>query len=359
MVGLRNQRAQHAALLQRYATALESPDDGLNLAFEWAKLRCDSFLADTPGIGRSLLAGYAPTSPGWGDGRPGYAWYFGRDACWTALAQLAAGDRESPRDVLKFLAQTQDVTGKVIHEYTTSGLAHYDAADSTPLFLLLAGRFAAWTGDLDYLKRHWEAIERAYRFCLETDRDGDGLIENTRVGHGWIEHGPLGGAHVSLYLAACWIAALEALEPVAEALGRSDLGAEMRTRRGHGPRHGRSDASAAAETTRSASWPTGRSRCIGPPCSPCPCCWGGGSRGHGRLAGYAVAGPEFSAPCGVRMLATGDPLFEAKGYHRGAVWPLYTGWVSLAEWKAARYRGGAGAPQRQRRARGGARQRRV
>lgn len=33
------------------------------------------------------------------------------------------------------------------------------------------------------------------------------------------------------------------------------------------------------------------------------------------------------------MLATDDPLFQPTGYHRGAVWPLYTGWVSLAEWR--------------------------
>src|SRR5207244_3603516 len=115
----------------------------------------------------------------------------------------------------------------VIHEYTTSGLAHYDAADSTPLYLLLAGRYAAWTGDLAYLGERWSELERAYRFCLETDSDGDGLIENTRIGHGWIEMGPLSGAHVTLYLASIWAAALAALAPVARGLGRAALADEL------------------------------------------------------------------------------------------------------------------------------------
>ncbi|MGE0354559.1 MAG: amylo-alpha-1,6-glucosidase [Gemmatimonadales bacterium] len=330
--GFRNQRQQHAGLLHRYGASLETPVPALDLAFEWAKVRCDGFVAQSPGVGRSLLAGYAASTPGWGDGRPGYAWFFGRDACWTAFAQLAAGDREGPRDVLKFLSQSQDVTGKVLHEYTTSGLVHYDAADSTPLYLLLAARFAAWTGDLEYLERYWPAVERAYRFCLSTDRDGDGLIENTRVGHGWIEHGPLGGARVTLYLAACWLAALEGLEPVVDALGRADLAEELRERAG---------AARAAIHRRflvEGEWALG----LLPDGSPqlhrtamlaVPLLLGAVDPDDAASWYREIAGEGFSAPWGVRMLATDDPLFQPTGYHRGAVWPLYTGWVSLAEWR--------------------------
>jgi glycogen debranching enzyme len=334
--GLQRQRWQHTEQLHTYGAGLETPDRSLDLAFEWAKVRTDSFLAETPGIGRSLLAGYAGSRPGWGDGRPGYAWYFGRDACWTAFAQLAAGQREAARDVIRFLSQTQDVSGKILHEYTTSGLVHYDAADSTPLYLLLVGRYAAWTGDLEYLRKYWDQVERAFRFCLETDTDGDGLIENTRVGHGWIEHGPLGGAHVSLYLAACWVAALEGLEPVAEGLGRADLAEELRER------------CLAARAAIARRFRVGGEFALGldPAGSPqmhrtamlaVPILLGAVDPGH---CGYwldAIAGPDFTTPWGVRMIAASDPLFDPQGYHLGAVWPLYTGWVSLAEWRAGRF----------------------
>jgi hypothetical protein len=30
-------------------------------------------------------------------------------------------------------------------------------------------------------------------------------------------------------------------------------------------------------------------------------------------------------------------VFDPEGYHLGSVWPLYTGWVSLAEWRTGRY----------------------
>jgi hypothetical protein len=334
--GLQRQRAQHAEQVHAYGSGVVTPDLDLPPAFEWAKVRTDSFVAETPGLGRSLLAGYATSRPGWGDGRPGYGWYFGRDACWTAFAQLAVGQREPVRDVIRFLSIHQDVSGKVLHEYTTSGLVHYDAADSTPLYLLLVARFAAWTGDIEFLRKYWTQVERAYRFCLETDTDGDGLIENGRVGHGWIEHGPLGGAQVTLYLVACWAAALDGLAPVADLMGRSDLADEIRERaslaRDAIQRRFLVDGEYALGLDREGRPQMHRTAMLAVPLllgavDPSPC--------RGWLD--AIASPAFSTPWGVRMIAADHPLFDPQGYHLGAVWPLYTGWVSLAEWRAGRY----------------------
>ncbi len=50
----------------------------------------------------------------------------------------------------------------------------------------------------------------------------------------------------------------------------------------------------------------------------------------------AVAGNDFTAPWGVRMLPESDPEYDPESYHGGAVWPLYTGWVSWAEYAAGR-----------------------
>ncbi|MDX2119898.1 MAG: GH116 family glycosyl hydrolase [Gemmatimonadota bacterium] len=333
---VRQERILHARRLEERLTRLETPEPALDRAFGWAKVRLDSFLAETPGVGRSLLAGYGGSRPGWGDGRPGYAWYFGRDACWTAFATLAMGDREIAKDVLRFLARTRDVSGKIIHEYTTSGLAHYDAADSTPLFLLLAGRYAAWSGDLALLDRLWPAVLAAYQYCLETDTDGDGLIENQRVGHGWIEHGPLGGLRVTLYLAACWLAALEALAPVAQARGATALADELTAR------------AARARAAIATRFRTPEGYALGLEASGQPRVHRTAMLAVPLLLGViapedaaewfdAVAAPGFSAPWGVRMIAADDPLFDPAGYHQGAVWPLYTGWVSLAEWRGGRW----------------------
>ncbi len=335
VAGLSAQRLRHEGQVQEHLVRLRSPDEGLNRAFEWAKSRLDACFVETPGIGRSLVAGYAPSRPGWEDGRPGYAWYFGRDACWTAFALLAAGDYASCRLVLRFLGTSQDVSGKVIHEYTTSGLAHYDAADATPLYLLLAGRYAAWTGDLAFLAERWTEIERAYRFCLETDTDDDGLIENTRVGHGWIEMGPLSGAHVTLYLASIWTAALAALEPLARALGHRALADELAQR------------ALRARARIAKLFRTADGYSLGIMADGTP------QRPRTALTAVAllletvdpapatawldaVGSAGFSAPWGVRLIPREDPLYSPAGYHCGAVWPLYTGWVSLAEYACHR-----------------------
>jgi hypothetical protein len=333
--GLSAQRTRHEAQLQENTVRLRSPDEPLNRAFDWAKSRLDACFVETPGVGRSLVAGYAGSRPGWGDGRPGYAWYFGRDACWTAMALLAAGDYASSRLVLRFLGMTQDVSGKVIHEHTTSGLAHFDAADSTPLYLLLAGRYAAWTGDLVFLDERWPEIERAFRYCLETDRDGDGLIENTRVGHGWIEMGPLAGAHVTLYLASVWVAALEGLEPVARGLGRVDFADDVARRaavaRAQIAQRFRLDDGYALGLMADGTPQRQRTAL-----TAVPLLLGVGAAEAATGWLDAIASPAFSAPWGVRLVSRDDALYNSSAYHSGAVWPLYTGWVSLAEYACHR-----------------------
>jgi hypothetical protein len=335
VVGLSAQRSRHELQVQQHLVRLRSPDEPVNRAFEWAKLRLDSFFVETPGVGRSLVAGYAPARPGWGDGRPGYAWYFGRDACWTALALLAAGDYASCRLILRFLGASQDVSGKVIHEYTTSGLAHFDAADATPLYLLLAGRYAAWTGDLAFLGERWQELERAYRYCLETDTDGDGLIENTDVGHGWVEMGPLSRAHVTLYLAGIWAAALAGLTPIARGLGHTALADELVERAA------RARAQLATRFAVDDDFALGlladgtlqRQRTA---LTAVPLLLGALDVERARPWLDAIASPAFTTPWGVRLISRDDPLYSPAGYHTGAVWPLYTGWVSLAEYACHR-----------------------
>ncbi len=337
IAGLARQRNQRAVTIREARLAVRAPDERLPRAVEWAKRRLDLFLGDVPGVGRSLFAGYAPTDAGWGHGRPGYAWFFGRDACWSAFALLAAGEHSIPRQVLRFLGDTQDVTGKVIHEVTTSGQCHYDAADSTPLYLLLAARYLAWTGDRDFVASAWPRLERALRFCLSTDRDGDGLIENTRVGHGWIEGGPLGGAHVTLYLAAVWKAALEGLARVAEAVGEKRAAAECWACAARAGTAIEADFYGDAVGGYALDRRPDGSKTWTPTALQSVALLLGAANPL-RAAAYldALGSSDFSADWGVRMLPASDQRFRPDAYHAGAVWPLFTGWAALAEYRSGR-----------------------
>ena len=60
-------------------------------------------------------------------------------------------------------------------------------------------------------------------YCYSTDTDDDFLIENTMVGHGWVEGGHLFGSHTSLYLASCWQEALANAAYMAKAVDEYSL----------------------------------------------------------------------------------------------------------------------------------------
>jgi hypothetical protein len=189
------QQHRLADLKQRTA-AVDTGDPVVDAAWPWAIARLSNFMAE--GLdGRGLMAGYAASRPGWGRSRPGYAWFFGRDTCWTVDAMLAVGMHAEARNAIGLLVHTADITGKIAHEITTSGVVHYDAADATPLLLRAIAAWAEWTGELDQVRSWWPSVRRAVEFCVACDRDGDGLPENKRVGHGWVESGALGGGAVT------------------------------------------------------------------------------------------------------------------------------------------------------------------
>lgn len=319
-------------------TEVDTPDPQLNTAVRWTKIKTGAFVGEVPSLGRSLFAGFANTGAGWSAGRPGYAWFFGRDACWTAFGMLHYGDFESVKDVLRFLGRHQDGNGKILHELTTSGAAHYDAADATPLYVILMGRYLNHSGDLAFVKREWPHVEKAMAFLATTDRDGDGLIENSGVGHGWIEGGKLFGVHVEHYLAGCWAEALHTATRLAVLLDKNELAEQwiIQHQKVHNLLeqdfwnekagyfyHGKnSDGSFNENLTALAA---------------VPLLFGYGKPEDGVQALRRLAAKAFNADWGVRLVADDHPFYNPQGYHYGSVWPLFTGWTALAEFRYGRW----------------------
>lgn len=191
--GVCKQRADHARELATYATSIETPEPALSAAFEWAKLEMDGGLAGVPGVGRCLA-----TAPAKAD-RPGGAWFDGVAGARRAIAQLAAGDRNGPRDTLKFLSLIQDVDGRIIDECSTGGLCSYGVTPAIPAYLLLAAGYANWTGELDFMAQRWAAIRRAYQLGVASRPWLDAPAE-----------------------AALWASSIGAVQPLAEALGHDE-----------------------------------------------------------------------------------------------------------------------------------------
>ncbi len=318
---------------------INSPDRTFNEGYLWSVIATDQFFVNTEGLGSSLVAGYATSNKGWCgghevSGRPGYGWYFGRDGVWSAFALLDYGDFEKAKQILKTYQDFQSLDGKIYHELSTSGIVHYDASDATPLYLILAGRYLRHSGDIEFIVESWPNIQKAIEFCFSTDTDADHLIENTNVGHGWVEGGHLFGSHTSLYLASCWAEALDEASFIAGALDRSDQEANYKY-----------ESDLVKELINNDYWnPDGNYLNQGKfqdgtyhtafsimPSIPLYFGHIDSSLVNYHLDRYAYN--NFSSDWGVRIVGEDHPDFNPRGYHSGSVWPLYTGWTALAEYK--------------------------
>ncbi len=328
---------QHSSDILSNSLLITTPDKDFNIGYRWALLAADRFFVNTPGMGKALVAGYSTTRHGWDgghkvNGRPGYGWYFGRDAEWSCFALLDYGDFGKVKSQLEFFNKYQDLNGKIFHEASTSGLLHYDAADATPLYIVLAGKYFRHTNDTAFLRTSWPHVKRAINFCFSTDTDQDHLIENTNVGHGWVEGGELFGSHSTIYMAGSWGAALtEAahmagfMKDIEEESYRLDVKEQQKSinkdfwnASGQFFAYGKNkDGSFRTEQT---ILPT------------VPIYFRMTDREKASLALKNIAGNAFTTNWGVRILREDSPWFKPTGYHYGSVWPLFTGWASLAEY---------------------------
>lgn len=334
----------YQAYLDRHLT-ITTPDSLFNEGFRWATLSSAQFIAQTPGVGTSLMAGYSSSRRGWGgahpvSGRPGYAWYFGRDAIWSALAFAGLGDFQTVREVLETLIRYQQVDGKIYHELTTSGSVHFDASDATPQFVSLMARYLRASGDLDFVRRHQTAVRRAMDYGYSTDTDGDRLIEISNVGHGWLEGGDLYGSHTEFYLVGLWNAALNDAAYLSGVMGDATAATAYRA-----------DAEAVNQIINRDFWNekgyynygkwkdgTYTDECI--VLTTVPVYLGVTDPERSLQMVKAFASGRYSADWGVRMIDDSHSIFNPTAYHFGSVWPLFTGWTALAEYQVGRYNQG-------------------
>ena len=328
----------HYKNLLENSLTITSPDKEFNQLWKWAIIGTDRFWVNTPDLGTALVAGYSTTARGWNgrhkiSGRPGYAWYFGRDSEWSGFAIDNYGDFNGVRQQLVFLQNYQNLVGKIFHEISTSGVVHYDAADATPLYIILAAHYLRASSDIDFIRESWSHIQKAVSFLYSTDTDQDGLIENTNVGHGWVEGGKLWGAHTTLYLAALWAQTLKDAAYLADQIGDISQARKYEN-----------DYSDVIHIINNDFWndksgfyyygkmPDG-SYNPEPTVLPAVGMYYNlldEQKVQRMLETYASNG--FSTDWGVRILSSESPLFNPHGYHYGSVWPLFTGWTSLGEY---------------------------
>jgi glycogen debranching enzyme len=374
---LYEKNVEHYRRLLAETTEVTTPDSRVNEALAWAKVGIDKGFVENPQLGLGLVAGFRTAGE---SERPGFAWFFGRDALWTALALDSYGDFAGTRAALDFLKKYQREDGKIPHEISQSAALvqwfkdypyPWASADATPLYIIAHADYARASGDRAYLRASWGSILKAYRFMETTDTDGNRLVENTGVGHGWVEGGSLYPAHEEIYMQGLRVEALRDVAEMAEIVAEAGLAA------GDATAHVSGEAAAKAEAARDAvektywladrgfyAFATNLPSATPREADPGP----NRARRQERMneldksklfdedtvlpavpLWFEVLDEEraqeeidhlgsghLATDWGARIISDESRLYDPLSYHSGSVWPLFTGWASMGAYAYGR-----------------------
>jgi glycogen debranching enzyme len=319
--------------------SLDLPDPVLQQAYQWAQVSVLQGLVKNPFLGTGLVAGYRGSGD---DQRPGYAWFFGRDALWTALALDAEGDFATTRAALQFLGKYQRADGKVTHEiaqgasfvpWFQSMPYAYASADATPLFIIATDDYVRRSGDTQFAREAWDKLWLAYKFIVST-YDSSGLPRNDGIGHGWVEGGPLLPVRTEIYQSGVVTQALKSLASLASIVGKQDVSSATTA-----------EFESKQVLLNRAFWMTEQKRyAFGLDLAgrqvDTPSVLAAVPMWFGLLDNEKAASmitrlnqPDIQSDWGMRIIPSTSPKYEAAGYHSGTVWPLFTGWASVADYK--------------------------
>ncbi len=335
---MRISRDYYRAYFQR-TVGLELPDATLQQAYDWARISTLQGLVDNPYLGLGLVAGYRTSGV---SQRPGFAWFFGRDSLWTSFALNAEGDYFSSHAALDFISKYQREDGKVPHEISQSASLipwfkdypyAYVSADATPLFIIAMNDYAVQSGDLAFARAKWDNVWRAYQF-LRSTYDAQGLAQNLGVGHGWVEGGPLLPVKNEYYQAGLGVEALRALSNLARLLGKDDIRQQLATEFDHAKSI--LDQAYWSDATNSYAFALDKSnqRVEEPTVLTTVPMWFGlpdASRADNTITQLASA--DHQTDWGMRIISQQSKVYDGSGYHYGSVWPLFTGWASVGEYR--------------------------
>ncbi len=331
-----------AAYYKKYlndTVSVELPDAQIQQAYDWSRVSMVQGLVNNPFLGTALVAGYRTSGE---SQRPGFAWFFGRDSFWTSLALNAAGDFATTRTALQFISKYQREDGKMPHEIAQAANFvpwfkdfpyGYASADATPLYIIAMNDYLTESGDVAFAKEKWDSVWKAYQF-LRSTYDEQGFPKNFGIGHGWVEGGPLLPVKTEFYQSGLGVEALRALSNLARLTGQDARASELAQ-----------EFEKQAPKLNNAFWLADKHRyafALGTDGKPIdepsvlatvPMWFGLPDQKNASAMITQLADVDQQTDWGMRIISGRSPKFSGGGYHYGAVWPLFTGWASVGEYR--------------------------
>jgi glycogen debranching enzyme len=319
--------------------SVEVPDAQIQQAYDWSRISMLQGMVSNPFLGTGLVAGYRTSGE---SQRPGFAWFFGRDSLWTSLALDAAGDFANTKTAIEFVSKYQREDGKMPHEIAQGASFvpwfkdfpyGYASADSTPLYIIAMNDYVTESGDVAFAKEKWDSVWKAYQF-LRSTYDDQQFPKNFGIGHGWVEGGPLLPIKSEFYQSGLGAEALRALSNLARLTGKDAIGTELAQA-----------FEKQVSKVNDAFWLADKQRyafALGTDGKPVdeasvlatvPMWFGLLDQKNASAMITQLAGFDHQTDWGMRIISSRSTKFSGGGYHYGSVWPLFTGWASVGEYR--------------------------
>ncbi|MFZ0390634.1 MAG: GH116 family glycosyl hydrolase, partial [Calditrichia bacterium] len=294
-----------------------------------------------PALGSGLVAGLAASGS---SGRPGFGWYFGGDAFINLLSLNRYGVFTTVRDALAFTQKWQREDGKMAHELSQSADVFVDwwndyhygfiHGDTTPWYIVAMADYCRASGDTPFVKKSWNSLKKAYEWCLSTDANNDGLMDNKEAGLGASEYGEFTGIETDIYLAAVWTKAAESMSFLAGIAGDVKLADQAEKQ-----------FSKAREAFNEKFWilekgyyayafdGTGKQVQELAPWQGVGLMFNLGTPERTQEALQQISAPDLTTDWGLRLLSNQSKFYNPVGYNYGASWPHVTAYANTALFK--------------------------
>ena len=330
----------HYKNLRTNTLRIKTPNKKLDLAFEWAKVAYDNLLVENPVLGKGLVAGLGASGT---SGRPGFGWFFGGDAFINSFSLLSYGAQESARETLAFTQKWQRKDGKMAHELSQAegyidwwndyhyGYIH---GDTTPFYVAAMYDYAKLTGDAEFIRKSWDSLKKAYEWCLSTDANKDGLMDNKKAGLGALEYGALTGIETDIYLAAVWVRAAYSMQILAKIAGDNKYASQAAERFKNAKQAFASKFWDAENRFYAYAFNTdGETVKEISPWNAIGMMWELGAEERSLSSLERLCSSELTTDWGIRSISINSKYFQPLNYNYGAVWPFLTSWVTSALYK--------------------------
>ncbi|MBI3477438.1 MAG: hypothetical protein HY010_17035 [Acidobacteria bacterium] len=318
---------------------LTLPDAQLQQAYDWSRISTVQGLVTNATLGTGLVAGYKTSGT---SQRPGFAWFFGRDSLWTSFALNSIGDFATTRTALEFISKFQRDDGKIPHEISQGASFvnwfkdypyGFASADATPLYIIAANDYVVRSGDVEFARQKWDSLWKAYQF-LRSTYDEQNLPRNFGIGHGWIEGGPLLPVKTEFYQSGLGLEALRSLANLAKLTGKDDVGKELqsafdRQKPAFNQTFWSADKKAYAFALDQQSRRVDDQSVL----TTVPMWFGVTDADKSESTLHRLADADHQTDWGMRIISNQHPFYNGQGYHFGSVWPLFTGWASVGEYR--------------------------